>query len=170
LEDIQLDPKERAPKVFTGSSHGTCLVMREAREQWRDEDLRRLQASLQKLKSPTRGAADFEVKLHCPEFPQYANLDAVDLLDTAHFSLAAIIDEEGMVEFDYECNFGGSHSSSKRQQRNLWHEMNPKLRRKPACGHVLRGLERMDPQGGIPSPSWRDQRAVERLCWHKFVP
>lgn len=134
LEDIQLDPKERAPKVFTGSSHGTCLVMREAREQWRDEDLRRLQASLQKLKSPTRGAADFEVKLHCPEFPQYANLDAVDLLDTAHFSLAAIIDEEGMVEFDYECNFGGSHSSSKRQQRNLWHEMNPKLRRKPACG------------------------------------
>jgi signal transduction histidine kinase len=134
LEDIILNPKECVPQVFTGSKHGTCLIMRQAREQWRDEDLRRLQASLQKLKSPTRGAADFEVKLHCPEYPQFENLDAVDLLDTAHFSLAAIIDEEGMVEFDYECNFGGGHSEARRQHRNIWHEMNPKLQRKPSCG------------------------------------
>jgi hypothetical protein len=101
LEEIVLEPKERKPEIFSGSSHGTCLIMRDARERWRDEDLRRLQASLQKLKSPTKGAVDFEVKLHCPEFPQFQNLDPVDLLDKAHFSLAGIVDEDGMIEFDF---------------------------------------------------------------------
>jgi signal transduction histidine kinase len=134
LEEIVLDPKERKPEIFTGSSHGTCLIMRDARERWRDEDLRRLQASLQKLKSPTKGAADFEVKLHCPEYPQFQNLDPVDLLDKAHFSLAGIVDEDGMIEFDYEANFDGKRARQRGEKRNLWHELNPKINRKPCCG------------------------------------
>jgi hypothetical protein len=134
LEEIELEPKERKPEVFTGSSHGTCLIMRDARERWRDDDLRRLQASLQKLKSPTRGAADFDVTLHCPEYPQYENLDTVDLLDKAHFSLAGILDEDGVIEFDYEANFGGNRSELRRERRNLWHELHPRLNRKPCCG------------------------------------
>jgi len=134
LEDIILEPRERVPEVFTGSNHGTRLIMRDARERWRDDDLRRLQASLQKLKSPTRGAADFEVKVHCPEYPQYENLDSIDLLDKAHFSLMGILDEDGMIEFDYEANLMGRRSELRRERRNLWHELHPKLDRKPNCG------------------------------------
>lgn len=134
LEDIVLEAKERKPQVFTGSSHGTCLIMREARERWQDEDLRRIQASLQKLKSPNRGAANFEVKLHCPEHPQFENLDSIDLLDSAHFSFTGILDEDGSLDFDYESNFGGSRSQAHRQKRNLWYELDPKRKRKPACG------------------------------------
>lgn len=134
LEDIVLEAKERKPQVFTGSAHGTCLTMRHARERWQDEDLRRIQASLQKLKSPTRSATDFEVKLHCPEYPLFENLDSVDLLDSAHFSLAGILDEDGNFEFDYDSNFGGCRSEVRLQKRNLWHELDPKRKRKPACG------------------------------------
>ena len=134
LDEIILKPKEREPELFTESSHGTCLLMRNARERWRDEDLRRLQASLQKLKSPTRGATDFEVKLHCAEHPQYESLNPVDLLDKAHFSLAGIVDEDGMIEFDYEADFDGKQARRRGEKRNLWSELHPNLNRKPSCG------------------------------------
>ena len=32
LDEIILKPKEREPELFTESSHGTCLIMRDARE------------------------------------------------------------------------------------------------------------------------------------------
>jgi signal transduction histidine kinase len=140
LEDIILKPIERQPELFTDSSHGTCLIMRDARERWREVDLRRLQASLQKLKSPTKGAANFEVKLQCSEYPQYENLNSVDLLHKAHFSLTGIIDEDGLIEFDYEAHFAGKRSRQQNQKRNLWHELYPKLNRKPRCGPLYLNL------------------------------
>lgn len=134
LDEIILKPRERDPEIFAGSTHGTCLVMRDARERWRDEDLRRLQASLQKLKSPTKGAADFDVKLICEEHPQYQSLNPVDLLDKTHFSLAGIVDEDGVIEFDYEADFDGKRTKKRGEKRNLWSEIYPNRERKPGCG------------------------------------
>lgn len=140
LEDIVVEAQERDPKTFRGSAHGTCLIMQGARERWRDEGLRRLQASLQKLKSPTKGAVDFQVKLRCPEYPQYENLNSVDLLDKAHFSLIGIIDENGIIEFDFATNLSGRRIQQRGEKRNLWHELHPKLGRKPNCGAFIVNL------------------------------
>lgn len=134
LADIHLHPKERAPKTFPGKSHGTCLVMRHAREKWHETDLRRLHASLQKLKSPKKGVANFDVRLRCPEFPQYETLDSVSILDRAHFSFIALVDADGVVEFDYQANIAGQKSQTTGEKRNIWHEQSGDTSRKPVCG------------------------------------
>src|SRR6266478_3221189 len=132
LEDIELHPETRKPTRFK-ERHGTTLIMRHARERWRRGDLQRLQASLQKLKSPTRGAKDFEVRLHCPDFPEFENLDSSDILDRAHFSLVGLIDANGIIEFDYTSRLDNGTSVSN-ERRNLWSELNPRTTRAPSCG------------------------------------
>src|ERR1700675_4725037 len=132
LEDIQLHPETRKPTRFK-DRHGTTLIMRHARERWRRGDLQRLQASLQKLKSPTRGAKDFEVKLYCPDFPEFENLDSSDILNQAHFSLVGLIDANGIIEFDYTSRLDEATSVTN-ERRNLWSELNPRITRTPSCG------------------------------------
>lgn len=136
LEDIHLHPVERTPTVFGDDGNGTLLIMRQARERWRRNDLQRLQASLQKLKSPIRGAKDFEVQLCCPDFPEFENLDSSDILGRAHFSLIGLVDADGVIEFDYTSSLDPA-TDTKADRRNLWNEMHPKLARSPTCGPFL---------------------------------
>ncbi len=136
LEEIELHPTERQPEVFKDDRHGTVLLMRHSRERWRRNDLQRLQASLQKLKSPTRGAKDFEVHLYCPEFPEFENLDSSDILSCAHFSLTGMIDAEGAIEFDYGSKVDNV-MDVRGERRNLWNELHPNLTRSPSCGPFI---------------------------------
>ena len=52
--------------------------------------------------SPFRTPEAFSVALHCPEFPQYENLDAGEILKSAHAEMIVVVDESGVAEYEYQ--------------------------------------------------------------------
>jgi signal transduction histidine kinase len=100
LQVITRDPAE----LFTGDRTGTRLLMRQAQEAWNEKLLRKVHRTLRRLQSPL-GEDDlrFRVKLSCPEYPAYENIDPTDILGKAHYEFRALVDRNGQCDFDYVC-------------------------------------------------------------------
>ena len=107
LDRVPVRVSERIPVEFQGRATGTLLEMTGARESWRESDLERLARSLRRLMSPLKGTRDFRVLLVCPEFPQYENLEPSQLLERAHSELFGIVDDKGLLEFEYKYKLPG---------------------------------------------------------------
>lgn len=100
LSDIGVAYHERIPQTFLDRS-GTRLEIRGARSRWSRRDVERVSQSLRRLMSPFRTPEAFSVALHCPEYPQYENLDAGEILNSAHAEMIVVVDESGVAEYDY---------------------------------------------------------------------
>lgn len=100
LSDISVAYQERIPQLFLDRS-GTYLEMRSTRSRWSRRDVERVSQSLRRLMSPFRTPEAFSVALHCPEYPQYENLDAGEILKSAHAEMIVVVDESGVAEYDY---------------------------------------------------------------------
>jgi len=50
---------------------------------------------------------DFRVILECPEFPEFEELDTSDILDRAHYLFRGYINEDGVLDYQYECRLPG---------------------------------------------------------------
>lgn len=100
LSDIGVAYQERIPQLFLDRS-GTYLEMRRTRSRWSRRDVERVSQSLRRLMSPFRTPEAFSVALHCPEYPQYENLDAGEILKSAHAEMIVVVDESGIAEYDY---------------------------------------------------------------------
>jgi len=103
LSDIAVAYQERIPQTFLDCS-GTRLEMRRARSRWSERDVKRVSQSLRRLMSPFRTPTAFSVALHCPEYPQCENLDAGEILKTAHAEMIVVVDESGVAEYEYRFN------------------------------------------------------------------
>lgn len=104
LSDIAVAYHERNPQTFLDRS-GTRLEMRGARSRWTKRDVERVSQSLRRLMSPFRTPAAFSVALRCPEYPQYENLDAGEILKSAHAEMIVMVDESGVAEYEYRFSF-----------------------------------------------------------------
>jgi signal transduction histidine kinase len=100
LSDIGVAYQERIPAYFLNNS-GTYMEMRRARSRWIRRDVERVSRTLRRLMSPFKTPESFTVTLECPEFPQYENLDAGELLNSAHAQLIVVVDESGNAEYEY---------------------------------------------------------------------
>lgn len=100
LSDIGVAYQERIPQLFLDRS-GTYLEMRSTRSRWSRRDVERVSQSLRRLMSPFRTPEAFSIALHCPEYPQYENLDAGEILKSAHAEMIVVVDESGVAEYDY---------------------------------------------------------------------
>lgn len=142
LSDIAVDYHERTPEHFLDRS-GTYMEMRRARNRWLKRDVERVSRTLRRLMSPFRTPESFGVTLHCPEYPQYENLDAGELLKTAHAELIVVVDEMGVAEYEYRFQLppypGRSEKSDPINLKQKIKSWNPPDR-KPECGAFYAAL------------------------------
>lgn len=100
LSDIRVNYEERQPQHFVQGS-GTFMEMRRARTVWQERNVERVSNALRRLMSPFRTPNSFSVKLACPEYPKYQELDPGEILKTAHARMTVLIDEKGIAEYEY---------------------------------------------------------------------
>jgi signal transduction histidine kinase len=136
LSDIAVDYQERTPEHFLNHS-GTYMEMRRARSRWLKRDVERISRTLRRLMSPFRTPESFGVTLRCPEFPQFENLDAGELLKTTHSELIVVVDDTGIAEYEYRFKLPPYPTRSEksdpidlRQRIKSWNPPD----RKPECG------------------------------------
>lgn len=137
LHEVPVKWEERTPIVFTGDKTGTRMIMRVAREVWKEEDVRSVSEGLRRLMNPFKPVNDFDVRLVCPDFARYEDLDPGDLLTRAHAIFEGLVDENGIMEADYTFRLPGyrpRHLSFSKEDLRLtikdWKP--PDL--KPECG------------------------------------
>src|SRR6266516_3709444 len=107
LDSVPMNWQLREPEIFTGRKTGTRLEMVGARSQWTEGDVAKVARNLKRLMSPFRTPNSFRVQLSCREYRQYENLDPGDLLDQAHATFVALIDETGRIDYDYQFKLPG---------------------------------------------------------------
>ncbi|NJN98034.1 MAG: hypothetical protein HC875_30120 [Anaerolineales bacterium] len=116
LSDIVVDYEERKPQHFLKDS-GTLMVMNRVRTPWKATDVYRVSRSLRRLMSPFHTPEAFNVKLICPEYPKYEELDPSELLKTAHAQMDIAVDENGIANYGYKFNLSPFSSRSVELQR-----------------------------------------------------
>jgi signal transduction histidine kinase len=114
LSDVPIEYEVRKPQHFTNNS-GTFMAMRDtrpsadeedglrhARSPWKETDVSRVSRALRRLMSPFHTPQSFSVKLVCPEYSKYEDLDPGELLKTAHAQMTVTIDENGIADYEYK--------------------------------------------------------------------
>jgi C4-dicarboxylate-specific signal transduction histidine kinase len=105
LDEVKFHVREREPEVFTGRKTGTQLTMRTTRAPWDKRLLSKVHRALRRLQSPLQGEEKFRftVRLKCPEYPEYENIDVTDVLDRAHYEFRVLVSADGVCDFEYYC-------------------------------------------------------------------
>lgn len=136
MDEVEVPIAARPPEVFLDKEHGTCLIMRGAREPWRRDDLQRFQASLIRLVSPRSGVEEFDVTFVCPEFPELESLDRHDTLDRYQYRIDCIVDDDGIAQYEYRQRQPDGTEVLVEEEQNLWAQTHPDdwTERRPACG------------------------------------
>ncbi|MCA2003651.1 MAG: ATP-binding protein [Candidatus Nitrosotenuis sp.] len=156
LDEIGFPLEKKSPQVFTGTKHGTRLVIKEARTPWKKQDVEKLQASLIRLLSPTNSIQNFSVDFKCDEYPELENLDRGDILSKYQFKIDCTINEKGRVSYKYYSrNSDGKEEEISVDDMNLWSQVNEDWEKyDPTCGTFrviicawLRGAENLEKYG-----------------------
>jgi hypothetical protein len=110
LSEVNIDYAIRTPEIFNNKS-GTVLEIKYLRNEWKKNDVARVSNALKRMKSPFRGAKDFDIKLkfiNCPsEYAVFENIEITDILEKAHYKLFGMVDNDGMFEYEYDTNLPG---------------------------------------------------------------
>ncbi|HEV2233701.1 MAG TPA: sensor histidine kinase [Terriglobia bacterium] len=137
LREVGVDWEEREPVYFTDDRHGTYLLVKQARSQWTEAEIKKVSNSLKRLMSPFRPPNDFKVTLHCPEYPKYQDLDPGDLLKRSPVQYYGAVDDHGNIDFEYSFNLPGFPQRKTEGKVDLRVSVGKswgKPDRKPACG------------------------------------
>lgn len=124
---------------FNKSKSGTILEISELKSAWSEDDVRRVSTVLRRMKSPFKGANNFDVNLkfvNCPEgFTKYENLEPTDILEKAHYKFYALIDEKANIHFEYIFKMPGFKSRKKESSDlNLIQHYDVKIDSEIKCG------------------------------------
>ena len=136
LDQITFPLERRPPEIFTGSSHGTRLLMKNSPTPWKRSGVRALQASMMRLLSPSKESKDFAVTFRCPEYPEMEDLDSGNVLEKFQFKIDCRISERGIASYTYtHRNSDGGITSNEESDANIWAGINESWqKRNPACG------------------------------------
>ena len=106
LDDIPVILYEREPLLFKDDSTGTYVHMQQARTSWTGTLVAKVQSALRRLQSPHKDkhAADFQITLHCPDFPAYEDISNSDILDHAHYVFRGLVTDDGRLDYEYICH------------------------------------------------------------------
>ena len=111
LNEVKVKYKMQVSNRFEYKETGTILEILNLKSKWTVDEIGKVSDSLRRMKSPFKGANDFDVKLkfvNCPEeFEKYANLETTDILDKAHYTFFAIVNDAGEVDYDYQFKMPG---------------------------------------------------------------
>ncbi len=124
LRDVEIEYYMRLPEVFTGSANsGVMLEISDLKYSWTEQNIKNIAGVLKRMKSPFKNINDFSVSLKfedCPDdFSQYENLELTDILEKAHYKLYGIVDQSGVLDFEYECNLPGMNKQKRKGNIDL---------------------------------------------------
>ncbi len=168
LNDIEIGYAERSLIEFQQEESGVLLEISHLKSNWTETDIKRVANTLKRMKSPFKGATDFDVTLKiedCPEeFLKYGNLEISDILEKAHYKFWGIVDTQGVLEFEYYFFVPGYKPTQKNGQINLIKEYSLKIQEELICGSFIVNLHNYDK-----SPEWLQKSGVikkdiEELC------
>lgn len=142
LDNVEFPVLVREPEVFTGAKTGTRLTMMRARSPWQERLLKKVNRTLRMLQSPLRETGtSFEVKLKCPEYPQYENLAPSDIISKAHYEFRALVTGEGQCDYEYICQHPELAPRKKTDSQSLIPLAKDDLQGdEPACGQFYLNL------------------------------
>jgi len=141
LSDVEINYEMQISKRFGYKKTGTVLEITNLKSEWTEEEIKKISNSLLRMKSPFKGANDFDVKLKledCPEeFKKYANLETTDILDKAHYTFFAIVNDKGDVDYDYQFKMPGFKTRKSSSSENILTQTDSKVNDKVNVGEFL---------------------------------
>ena len=150
LSDIEIEYAERPVIEFQAEETGTLIEISNLKSEWTEADVKRVANTLKRMKSPFKGATDFDVTLkfeNCPkEFLKYEDLEISNILEKAHYKLFGIVDEQGVFEFQYDFFVPEYKPNHKEGKINLIDKVTEKV----ICGGFFVYLYNYDK-----SPQWK---------------
>lgn len=138
LCDVKISYHERESQYFQKDESGTILEISSLKQPWTEADIDRVSQALKRLKSPFKGAKNFDVALtfeDCPvEFLKYGSLETTAILNKAHYKLFGTIDVWGNLEFEYHFSMPGHQEDYKKGKINLITSFGLSLPKETVCG------------------------------------
>ena len=114
LSEVTINYEYRLSKEFKANETGTILEISNLRNEFKESEIRKISNTLRRMKSPFKGADNFNVELifnDCSEdFDKYKNLSTTDLLERSHYRFYAIVNDSGIIDFEYEFHMPGFRS------------------------------------------------------------
>lgn len=112
LSQVEIEYDFGISDAFSPRESGTVLEITGLKtKKWTEGDIKRISNNLKRMKSPFKGANNFDISLEffdCPpEFEKYADLELTDILEKAHYKLFGVVDEKGLMQFEYDFNVPG---------------------------------------------------------------
>lgn len=148
LEDVKVNYRMKVSDRFDYKETGTILEITNLKSEWTPDEIKKISNSLRRMKSPFKGANNFDVKLkfeNCPdEFDKYANLETTDILERAHYTFFAIVNDKGEVDYDYQFKMPGFKSIKHSGNADIVKETKENLNSKITVGNFLLNLHVYD--------------------------
>lgn len=123
LQDVKVNYKMVVSDRYKYKETGTILEITELKSEWTKDDIGKISNSLRRMISPFKGANDFNVILrfqNCPEiFEKYANLETSDILEKAHYTFYAIVNDDGDVDYEYQFKMPGFKTVKESGKANI---------------------------------------------------
>jgi len=126
LSDIEINYEMKISDKFLNNETGVILEITNLKSEFGENEIKKISNALRRMKSPFKGANDFDVKIKfkdCPEeLEKYANLETTDIIDKAHYNFYAIVNDNGDVDFDYQFKMPGFKKVSETGSANILRE------------------------------------------------
>jgi hypothetical protein len=169
LTDIEIEYKERQCEVFRENESGTLLRIFDLKENFSEFDIKKISTTLRRLKSPFKGVKDLDLQLNfenCdPQFNKYSNLELTDIVEKAHYKLSGIVDENGILEYNYEFKLPGFDKRCESEKFDLSQFSNIKTLRRPyVCGSFFINLYNYDRSPDIILKSNINTKDLDEVC------
>lgn len=149
LSEVKIEYEIKPAIIFQEKQQGTILEITELKSEWKESDVKRVTNSLKRMKSPFKGANDFDITIkfkNCPEeFNKYENIEITDILDKAHYKLYGIVDENGILDFEYDFFIPGHKKIHKADKFDLNEfPQVSKLKKPLLCGNFIVNFRHYD--------------------------
>jgi signal transduction histidine kinase len=127
LSDVNIRYDEKiTDDHFLQEETGTILIIENIHSEFKESDIKKISSAIRRMKSPFKGANNFDVSvnfINCPdEWEKYSDLNTSEILEKAPFKFIAIVDDNGMIEYEYEFSFPGFEKRKQSGQANLIEE------------------------------------------------
>lgn len=166
LSEVEIEYENRESETFLPAESGTILEISRFKTNWSGDELERISNSLKRMKSPFKGANDFEVSLrfvNCPEaFEKFADLSLSDVLERSHYKLFGLIDDSGVMTFEYDVHLPGSEKIHRDGEIDL-KTIGRKLDGPTTCGGFVINLHHYSKQQRILKASGINKQDIEQL-------
>ncbi len=167
LSEVEVEYIYESATEFKSNESGTILEISDLKsKRWTEADIKRVSNALKRMKSPFKGANDFEVTLQffeCPpEFEKYADLELTDILDKAHYKLFGLVDNNGVMQFEYDSNVPDIENSHREGEINLT-LFGKKIEGRLSCGGFIINLHHYSKDAKLLQKSGIHKKDIEEL-------